>query len=137
MSSALSRPFRPIDLDAARLASFALPALGEDLAREVEYERSGIAAITLVRDEHMTLVLVALRKGTRMREHRAPSAATLVLLSGRAVFVAGGGARTDLGPGSLVVFSADVPHAVEALEDAVCAVVIGGRDRPERTGGSA
>jgi quercetin dioxygenase-like cupin family protein len=65
-----------------------------------------------------------------MREHRAPSAATVVLISGRVKFVAGDGATTDLEPGSLAAFSAEVLHAVEALEDAVYLVMIGGRSRP-------
>ena len=134
MASLLSRPFRPIELETATLARFTLPALAEDLKREGEYARSGISAVTLARDEHVTLVLVALRKGALMREHRAPSAATLVLLSGRADFVAGDGARTGLEPGSLMAFSADVPHAVEAAEDTVCLLIIGGRARPKRRG---
>ena len=119
MQTGLSRPFRPIDLNRETLAFFSLPSLSEDLKREDEYERSGVSAITLTRDDHVTLVLVALRKGTVMRQHRAPSAATVVLLSGRAKFVADDGAGTDLEPGTLTVFSADVLHAVEALEDAV------------------
>jgi quercetin dioxygenase-like cupin family protein len=134
VSSALSRPFRPIELNGAALASFSLPALAEGLQREAEYARSGISAITLARDAHVTLVLVTLRQGARMREHRAPSAATVVLLSGRAAFLAADGARSELEPGSLIAFSADVPHAVEALEDAVYLVIIGGRERPKRGG---
>lgn len=129
MQTGLSRPFRPIELNAETLAFFFLPSLSADLKSQDEYERSGVAAITLTRDDHVTLVLVALRKATVMREHRAPSAATVVLFSGRARFVAAGGASTDLEPGSLAAFSADVPHAVEALEDAVYLVIIGGRNR--------
>lgn len=129
MQTALSRPFRPIELGAETLAFFSLPSLAEDLKSQEEYERSGVAAITLARDDHVTLVLVALRKGTVMREHRAPSAATVVLFSGRVKFVAGEGESTDLEPGALAAFSADVHHAVEALEDAVYLVMIGGRNR--------
>lgn len=128
MRSRLSRPFRPIDLGAETLAFFQLPSLGEDLRHEHEYERSGVCAITIARDEHVTLVLVALRKGSVMRNHRAPSAGTLVLLEGRAAFVAGA-AREDLRPGCLAAFSADVIHSVEALEDVSYLVIIGGRDR--------
>lgn len=80
--------------------------------------------MTLTRDEHVTSVLVALRKGAVMREHRAPSAATVVLISGRASFAAAGGESTLLEPGSLAAFSADVPHAVEAIEDAVYLVTV-------------
>lgn len=139
MHTGLSRPFRPIELNPKTLAFFSLPSLSEDLKSEDEYERSGVSAVTLARDEPVTLVLVALRKGTVMHQHRAPSAATVVLLSGRVRFVAGDGAGTDLEPGTLTIFSADVLHAVEALEDAVYLVIIGGRTRrnPAARGGSA
>lgn len=131
MHTGLSRPFRPIELGPDTLAFFSLSSLAKDLTSEHEYERAGVSAVTLARDEHVTLLLVALRKGTVMREHRAPSAGTVVLHSGRVKFVAGDGATTDLEPGSLAVFSADVLHAVEALEDAVYLVTIGGRSRPD------
>ena len=133
MHTGLSRPFRPIELNQKTLAFFSLPSLSEDLKSEDEYERSGVSAVTLARDDHVTLVLVALRKGTAMRQHRAPSAATVVLFSGRVRFVAGDGAGTDLEPGTLTVFSADVLHAVEAVEDAVYLVIIGGRTRRNPT----
>ena len=123
-------PFRPIELGAGTLAFFRLPALSADLRDQDEYRRSGVAAVTLARDVHVTSVLVALRKGSVMREHRAPSASMVTMLSGRAQFVAGGdGARTDLEPGSMAVFSADVPHSIEALEDSTYLVTIGGRPR--------
>jgi quercetin dioxygenase-like cupin family protein len=89
-----------------------------------------VSGITLARDAHVTLVLVALRKGTLMREHRAPSAGAVALLSGCVRFVADDGSAADLAPGSLAAFSADVPHALEALEDATYLVIIGGRNRP-------
>ncbi|MCC6642573.1 MAG: cupin domain-containing protein [Deltaproteobacteria bacterium] len=132
MQAAISRPFRPIELTQEALAFFSLPTLAEDLRRDAEYEHSGVSAITLTRDDSVTLVLVALRKGASMRRHRAPSAATVVLLSGRVKFVAGDGAETALDPGSLAAFSPDVLHAVEALEDAVYVVIIGGRTRPHQ-----
>lgn len=131
MIERLSRPFRPVELGANARHVFQLRALGEDLRGAREYAASGIAAVTLARDDHLTLVLVALRSGEVMREHRAPSAGTALLLSGRAVFVAAGGEqRTLLEPGSLAAFSADLPHAVEAEEDALYLVTIGGRKRP-------
>ena len=126
----LSRPFRPVELTAGTLASFQLQDLAAELRAEEEYRRVGVSAVTLTRDEHLTLVLVALRNGDTMREHRAPSAGTVVLLSGRVRFIAGSDAeRAELTPGSLAAFAADLPHAVEALEDAVYLLTIGGRTR--------
>ena len=134
MLTSLSRPFRPIDLGAEGLAFFQLASLGEDLKSEHEYERSGVCAITLARDEHVTLVLVALRRGSLMRDHRSPSVGTLVLLAGRVAFSAGAEpAREELEPGCLAAFSADLTHSVEALEDATYLVIIGGRERHRGT----
>lgn len=133
MIQSLSRPFRPVELGSQAVHFFGLYALGEDLREEGEYRRNGIAAVTLARDSHMTLLLVALRSGAAMREHRAPSAGTAVFLSGRGRFVVGSGPaeeRTLLEPGTVVAFSADVPHAVEGEEDSLYLVTIGGRDRP-------
>jgi quercetin dioxygenase-like cupin family protein len=127
----LPRPFRPLELDPGTLSFFELPALAGALREEDEYQRSGVAAVTVARDGPMTLVLVALRKGARMREHRAPSAAGVVVLTGRVAFLSDREpARRELGPGALATFASDVPHAVEALEDAAYLVMIGGRERP-------
>jgi quercetin dioxygenase-like cupin family protein len=127
----LSRPFRPIELHENALQVFHLHRIAEDLRGAEEYATSGVSAVTLARDEHMTMVLVALRQGSVLREHRAPSAGTAVLLSGRGVFVSGDEKdRTPLEPGWLAAFSSDLPHAVEALEDSLLLLSIGGRKRP-------
>ncbi len=122
---------RPIPLPAGTLESFPLADMGRELETHDEYHRSGVAGVTLVRDEQLTLMLVALRKGAVMREHRAPSAGSVVLLSGAVDFLAGeDGPEIELMAGSLAVFSADLAHAVRAREDARYLVVIGGRSRP-------
>ncbi|HEM45900.1 MAG TPA: hypothetical protein ENO23_02535 [Alphaproteobacteria bacterium] len=130
-----TNPPRPIGMTPGESGLFELGARAERLEASDEYRRSGVAGATLVRDDAMTLVLVALREGATMREHKAPSAGAVVLLSGRAVFVSdagdAGGDERELAPGSLAVFSADLVHAVRALEDARYLVVIGGRSRPQ------
>lgn len=127
-------PSRPIALPSGTLGFFPLRELAAELEARDEYGRSGVSGITLVRDENLTLMLVALREGAVMREHRAPSAGGVVLLSGRASFVAGDeGSETELATGSLAVFSADMPHAVRAQENARYLVIIGGRPRPHES----
>ena len=125
----IARPFRPIDVDSRTLEFFQLSSLGEDLRREAEYETSGVCSIAIARDEQVTLVLVALRKGEWMREHRVPSDGSLVVLSGRVAFVAES-AREELTPDALALFSPDLFHGVEALEDSLFLLIIGGRERP-------
>ncbi|CAG1011946.1 hypothetical protein BURK2_04399 [Burkholderiales bacterium] len=128
MSSGLPRPFVPLPIDPGTLERFDLPALAEALTREDEYGQSGVAALSLARTEAMRLVLVALRRGATMREHKAPSPACVVCISGRARLEADAGARAkDLAPGTLAVFAPDVAHSVTALEDTAYLVAIGGR----------
>ena len=134
--SSFVRPFRPVDLTAAALESFDLSRLSEQLLLEPQY-KEGKAGVTLARDGRISVVFEALRRGSELREHRAPASALVILLSGRATFVSGPGPkRTRMVPGTLVVFAADLEHALVADEDSVCLIVIGGRGQasePHRT----
>jgi len=124
----LTRPFRPVDLTATDLESFDLKGLAEQLTMEPQFKDEGKAGITLARDAHVSVLLEALRKGSELREHRAPSSALVTLLSGKATFVSEPGSkRTPMVAGTLVAFSADLDHTLIADEDSVCLIVIGGR----------
>lgn len=124
----LERPFRPADLTETPVRSFDLHALAAQLVREPQYEAEGKAGLTLIRDAQVVLLLEALRKGSELREHRAPASAMVTLLSGRATFVSEAGAqRTELTPGTAVAFAAGLDHALLADEDSACLIVIGGR----------
>jgi quercetin dioxygenase-like cupin family protein len=126
--SPLERPFRPADLTATALESFDLNHLAAQLVLEPQYEEEGKAGITLARDAHVSVVLAALRRGSELREHRAPASALVTLLSGRMTFVSERGSkRTEMVPGTLVAFAADLDHALVADEDSACLIVIGGR----------
>ena len=126
--SSLARPFRPVDLTATALGSFDLNALTEQLMLEPQYKEEGKAGITLARDAHVSVVLEVLRKGSELREHRAPASALVTLLSGRMTFVSERGSkRAEMVPGTLVAFAADLDHALIAAEDSACLIVIGGR----------
>jgi quercetin dioxygenase-like cupin family protein len=131
MIGSLSRPFRPVEVERDSLTFFQLTTLGADLRREAEYEDAGRASITLAREKPVTLVLVALRRGAVMGDHQMPSDGALVLLSGRVAFATETGTSSqELGAGALALFAEGLIHRVEALEDALCLLIIGGRDRP-------
>jgi quercetin dioxygenase-like cupin family protein len=124
----IKHPFRPVDLTATPLEAFDLNDLIAQLALEPQYNAEGKAGITLVRDAHVSVVLEALRKGSELREHRAPASAMVGLLSGRATFVSEPGAkRVEMVPGTLVAFAAGLDHVLIAVEDSACLIVIGGR----------
>jgi len=121
---------RPVDPSIEPVEHFALAALATGLRQGEQYRRTGKAGSTLVRDDQLSIVLEVVRAGSAIREHRSPATATVVLLEGRASFVYEDGARrTPLARGELVAFSAEVDHALEADEDSLCLIVIGGRTR--------
>jgi quercetin dioxygenase-like cupin family protein len=117
-----------VDLTATALEAFDLNGLAEQLTMEPQFKEEGKAGVTLARDAHVSVVLEALRKGSELREHRAPASALVTLLSGRATFVSEPGSkRTEMVPGTLVAFTAGLDHTLVADEDSICLIVIGGR----------
>jgi quercetin dioxygenase-like cupin family protein len=93
------------------------------------YQEKGRSAVTLARDGQITVVLEALRKGNELKQHCAPSSATVALISGRATFNGGDGVQERMTPGSLVVLGKDVDHSLAAEEDSAYLITIGGRER--------
>lgn len=73
-------------------------------------------AITLSKGP-LRVVLVVLKEGARLEEHRAPGPMTLQVLSGFIRFRAGD-TGLELAPGHLVVLESVLSHNVEALADA-------------------
>jgi len=126
MNTAFERPYRPVDMNTSLTQSFPLSSMAEKLLREATFATSGRAALTLARGDDMTVVLTAMTAGTVLPEHRAPGPATVMTLSGSIVF----STRTEkitLEQDKVVVFTADVFHAVEASEDSAFLIIIGGK----------
>jgi quercetin dioxygenase-like cupin family protein len=73
-------------------------------------------AITLSKGP-LRVVLVLLKEGARLEEHRARGPMTLQVLSGSIRFRSGE-TGVELAPGRLVVLEAILSHDVEALADA-------------------
>ena len=101
--------------------------MAERLIEEATAASTGRAALTLARGDDLTVVLTAMTAGTVLHEHRAPSSATVVTLNGSIVF-SSSTENVRLEQGEAVVFTADVLHAVEASEDSVFLIVIGGKN---------
>jgi len=73
-------------------------------------------AITLSKGP-LRVVLIVLKAGARLDEHRARGPMTLQVLSGSIRFRAGE-TRLELSTGQLIVLESILPHDVEALADA-------------------
>lgn len=111
-----------------RLAS---PVLAFDLAHEVAqllheevgWRQGDRNAKTLVKEADFRVVLIALRAGGRMEEHRAAGRISVQTIAGH-VRLHTPGAIVDLPVGRLVSLERDVPHDVEALEESAFLLTI-------------
>lgn len=81
--------------------------------------REGTGRITrmLVKHSGLRVALVAMKSGTQWTDHKTPSRISVQPVQGRIRFRTPDGEIT-LGIGELLVLDANVPHSVEALEDA-------------------
>ena len=111
-----------------------------DLAEEIERfppddDASGRRAETLVKTDHLRVVLVTLRAGAALHEHTAPGPITIQTLRGRMSATYDGQER-ELGPGQLLALAAGVRHAVRAIEAGAFLLTIGwsAGDRPGPAG---
>ncbi|MGI8770729.1 MAG: cupin domain-containing protein [Acidobacteriaceae bacterium] len=93
-----------------------------DLVREIaDAEQtkpwaSGVHSRTLFKKPDLRVVLIAMEKAARMKEHHADGTLSVQVLKGQVRFGVQG--RTyDLRAGNLLTLSASIKHDVEALEN--------------------
>ena len=110
-------------------SSLASPFLEFDLISEVERlhgERAwntGHNARTLIKYDDLRVVLMALKVGSRIPEHRANGRISVQVLSGHIRLNAAGRAF-DLRPGSLLALDERAPHDLEALDESAVLLTI-------------
>ena len=108
---------RPSDRFAGAEHALDVPAALRALRAEAGSGANGHRQITLVHRGPVRLVLFAFAAGGRMPEHRAPGWVTIQVLRG-ALQVRTPTAQHALGAGRILVLAPDVPHAVDAAEEA-------------------
>lgn len=104
--------------------------LADSLRSEAAYRDHGKNARSLVRSQALTLVLTALKAGTELKPHRAPTDATVLVLQGELAFRIHGSEppqETRLATHDGAVFTADVEHSVRAISDCLFFLAIGGK----------
>ena len=102
-------------------------ALDGELRKEAAYAASGYTARTLVREPDLRVVLIVMKAGARMVDHKAERTASVHTLSGR-VRLHLPGKPVDLPAGHLLALEANLRHDVEALEQSAFLLTIGWRD---------
>ena len=107
-------------LSAAAL-SFSLSTEDATLRERAAAARSGRVAKTLVKEGHLRVTLIVLRRGAALGAHQVDGVVSLQVLRGR-TRVAAEGKTVDLSRGDLLVLDQDVTHTAEALVD--CALLV-------------
>ncbi len=126
MNRSFHRPYRPADLDSSLIKAFPFTEMAENLMEEASVATSGRASLTLARGNDLTIVLLALKKGSTLADHKAPTAAAVLTLSGSIVFTTSAD-KITLEQGDGVTFTEDILHSVYANEDSAFLILIGGK----------
>jgi len=114
---------RPMHQVAHARLSFDLGAELESLRAEGGWQQGTRNAKTLVKEPDFRLVLIIIRQGGRMEEHRAPGRISIQTLTGRLrLYVLG--ETIDLAVGQVLVLEPDLAHDVEALEESAFLLTI-------------
>ena len=100
--------------------------LNAELARlrdDEPWRRSGRHTRTLIKDDDLRVILVALRPGARLEEHHAPGRITIHALAGR-LRLGAAGQLTTLMAGHFATLGPAIRHDVEALEESAFLLTI-------------
>lgn len=104
--------------------SFDLAAEAEKLRREPTWLARGHNAKTLVKHPDFRVVLIALRAGARMSEHKTDHCVTIHALEGKLRLHLPDDSL-ELAGGSLLALEQTVLHDIEALTDSVFVLSLG------------
>jgi quercetin dioxygenase-like cupin family protein len=105
---------RPLD---EPVMTFDLGAILADLKREPTWQKSGRNSVTLLKQEGLRVVLVALGNGAELAPHDTDSPVSLQGLEGQVAVRIGNDERI-LGAGQLLSLQPGLTHAVRAQNEA-------------------
>ncbi len=100
----------------APLLSFSISEEIARLKKEPGWIKGDRNAVTLQKNSNLRVVLITLHKGATLHEHKVEGPITLLVLSGKINFIAGG-ENVNAESNGFIVLEKAIPHDVEALED--------------------
>lgn len=106
--------------------TFDLAALAREMRSEDAYAREGHTARTLVRADDLRVVLIVMRAGAIIREHRANETASIHAIEGQ-LQVTLRDREIELVRDRMVVLGAGVHHDVRAADDCAFVLTLGWR----------
>lgn len=99
------------------------PAQALTISALVNYTGQGIASRVLAKNGGGNITLLAFDKGQALSEHSAPFDAIVMVVEGRLLLTIDGQPVTAM-PGEIVRMPANIPHAVDAPEQAKMMLVM-------------
>lgn len=108
---------------------FLLKAEEETLRERAAAAGSGRAAKTLVKEGRLRATLMAVKRGTLIKQHQVEGPVSIQCLRGN-VAIDAGGDETELTAGGLLVLDKKVPHDLKAMRDSTVLITLshpGGR----------
>jgi quercetin dioxygenase-like cupin family protein len=109
-------------------AVFDLATIDRELRAEESFLREGHTARTLVREPALRIVLVVMKAGARIAEHRAQEVTSIQALTGN-VRLTLSDRLLELGAGRVLVVAPDLRHQVEAVADSALLLTLAWSER--------
>jgi quercetin dioxygenase-like cupin family protein len=109
---------------AERSAPQDLVAIAAQIRSETTYQRGGHGAHTILREDDLRVVVLAMKAGAVVPEHQAQATGSLHVISGR-IRLAFADRSVELSSGQLVAIERAARHAVEALEESSFVLTLG------------
>ncbi len=116
----MHKPPQPIENG----ATFNLTAIEQEMQGEVLYEERGHNARTLVQAPDLRVLLIVMRSGAEIQEHRANETASVHVLSGH-LRLQLPGRTVELNHGQLLVLEPELRHSIEAIEKSAFLLTLG------------
>jgi quercetin dioxygenase-like cupin family protein len=91
------------------------------LRRIPEWESADRHAVSFIKDAPLNILLMVLKKGARLHEHRTKGPVAVQVVSGSIRFSAG--AERVIYTGEMVGLDRNVAHSVEALEESAIILI--------------
>lgn len=107
----------------APLLSFSINNEIEKLLKEPGWLTGDRNAVTLQKNPKLRVVLISLRKGAVLHEHKVEGPITIMVLSGNINFIVGE-EKVNTKANGMIVLERAIPHDVEALEDSTFILTI-------------
>jgi quercetin dioxygenase-like cupin family protein len=92
------------------------------LKSTAEWKSADRQAVSLVKDDALNVLLMVLKKGANLHEHRTKGPIAVQLISGSIRF-SGGPVQRIISAGEMVGLDRGIPHSLEALEESALILV--------------